>query len=213
MTAVLPDAQQAFWVTPLNGHQMEVQSAEEVNYFDAQKAGYLRDNVFTTTSDAADLDRLLGLEVQMFRCERFLLSGIDYHNRPVAESRAQDLRRQQRYLSAMINELKDTLGLSKNAREKAEAESVGAYLTNLRKRAKLFGVKREAELDRALTLFHDILSLIETYDRSNDTERRRLGLDTEADIIALIRDRFAPEFREIDEHFRTHQQRYWVGTL
>jgi hypothetical protein len=213
MTAVLPDAQQTFWVTPLNGHRMEVQSSEEVAFFEAEKRGYLSENTFTSTSDAADLDRLLGLEVQMFRAERFLLSGYDHEGHAITATRAVDLRRQQRYLSGMITEIKQALGLSKDAREKAEHESVGAYLVGLRARAKAQGIKRERELDKALVLMHDLLSLVDTFDRANEHERRKLGLDSEADIVALIRDRIAPEFREIDEYFRKHDQSTWVGTL
>jgi hypothetical protein len=213
MTAVLPDAQQTFHVTPSHGHPMEVLSQQEVAFYERQRDGYTRENTFTETSDAADLDRLLALELQLFRIERFLISGCDYDNHPVSASAATDMRRQQRYLSAMITEIKDSLGLSRSARDRAQAESVGGYLVELRKRAKEFGVKRNTEMFKALTLVHELIALVETYDRCNDHERAKLGLDGPEDFLEWLRSKFIPEFREIDVEFRKTSQSYWVGRL
>ncbi len=212
MTAVLPDAQPTYFVTPSHGHPMEVLSQQEVAFYERQRDGYTRENSFTATSDAADLDRLLALELQLFRIERFLISGYDYDNHPISATQATDFRRQQRYLSAMITEIKNSLGLSRAARD-ATAESVGGYLVELRRRAKEFGVKRNEEMFKALTLTHELIALVETYDRCNDHERAKLGLDSESDIVEWLRAKFIPEFREVDEHFRDTSQRYWVGNL
>ncbi len=211
MTVVLPDMN-AWEVTPLNGHRMSVLTQQEYEFYTAQQQGYLKENAFSATSDIADLDRLLGLELQLFRIERYLLSGADYENHPISNSHAIDLRRQQKYLTTMVGEIKVSLGLSKDAREKAQAESVGAYLVELRRRAKEMGVKREAELTQALTLSHQLISLVETLDRCNDTEKMKLALSAE-EILQWIRDKYIPDFRAIDEYFRTNSQRYWVGTL
>lgn len=202
-----------WYVTPLNGHRMEVLTEEEAHFYDSQRDRYMGENTFTAVSDLTDLDRLLALELQMFRAERFLASGLDYDGEYLTTHATTELRRQVKVLTELIQSVKTGLGLTRSAREKAQHESVGGYLTNLHVAAKQFGVKREKELISALTLMHELISLVETYDRANDTERRKLGLDSVDDIMEWIRIKLIPEFRRVDDHFRTTKARYFVGTL
>lgn len=212
MAIALPEPEPGYYVTPLHGAPMEVLSQQEVTFYNGQRAGYTQENTFTATSDAADLDRLLALELQLFRIERFLISGYDYDGRTITVTSANDMRRQQRYMSSMITEIKDSLALSRSTRN-AQNESVGGYLVELRRRAKEFGVKRNEEMFKALTLVHEMIAMIETFDRSNPHERAKLGIETEADLVEWLRVKFIPEFREVDENFRETSQRYWVGNL
>jgi hypothetical protein len=210
-TVTEPEAR--WYVTPLNGHPMEVLTAEEARFYDNQRDKYMAENSFTDVSDVSDLDRLIALELQSFRAERFLASGLDYDGAYLTVQATTELRRQVKVLTQLIQEVKTGLGLTRTAREKAQHESVGAYLTNLHNAAKQFGVKREKELITALTLMHELISLVETYDRADQTERGKLGLDSEADLVEWIRIKLIPQFRGIDEHFRRTKARYWVGEL
>ena len=60
---------------------------------------------------------------------------------------------------------------------------------------------------------NELSSIVGTYDRANETERRKVGFESELEIVAWVRDKMIPKFRKIDEEFRKTQQRYWVGTL
>lgn len=209
-TASTPES---FRVTQLNGHSMEVRTRAEADFYTSQQGKYADENTFTAVSDLTDLDRLMMLELQMFRITILLGSGTDYDGRVLSQQTQIELRRQMKVVSDLISTVKGELGLSRNAREKAEHESVGAYIVNLRQRAVEQGVKREKELFTALTLMHELIGLIETYDRANETERIKLGFEGPQDLVEWIRVKLAPEFRAVDEHFRSHQQRYWVGSL
>lgn len=209
-TASLPET---FQVTQLNGHAMEVRTATEADFYTSQQGKYVSQNAFTAVSDLTDLDRLMMLELQMFRLTMWLGSGVDYDNRPLSQQAQIELRRQMKVVSDLISTVKSELGLSRSAREKAEFESAGAYIVQLRQRAKEQGVKREKELFAALTLIHELIGLLGVYDRANETERVKLGLEGPDDILEWIRVKLIPEFNAVDEYFREHQQRYWVGTL
>jgi len=204
---------ESFEVTQLNGHTMNVRTQTEADFYTSQQGKYVEQNSFTAVSDLADLDRLMMLELQVFRLNLWLGSGYDYDNRPLSQQAQIELRRQLKVVSDLISQVKGELGLTRSAREKAEFESAGAYIVNLRKRAMEQGIKREKELDRALVLIHELMGLLGTYDRANETERIRLGLEGPDDILEWIRVKLIPEFNEVDEYFREHSQRYWVGTL
>ncbi len=200
-------------VQQLNGHWMEVATEEESEFYQAQKGKYLEENTFTAISDLTDLDRMLMLELQMFRTTKFLSSMRDYDGHDLTQASLIDLRRQTKVIADLIRDVKTDLGLTRTARQQAEAESVGAYLVELRTRAKEQGVKREKELTSALTLIHELISLVETYDRADAVERRKLGLEGPEDFLDWCRMKLIPEFRRLDEYFREHSQKYWVGRL
>ncbi len=215
MTAVAePElVEQQLTVTQLNGHPMVVMSQAEVDFFEDLKTKYRAEHAFTAATDLNDLDRLIALELRMFRMDRHLNSGQDYDGTIFTDAAMLQMSRQTKVINEQILAIKTGLGLTRSARDKAKGESIGDYITELARRAKEFGIMRENQLTRALTLVHEQISLVETFDRANDHERRTLGFDTEADIVEWIRQRFIPEFREIDDYFRANSQRYWAGTL
>jgi hypothetical protein len=200
-------------VQQLNGHWMEVATSGEAQFYRAQKDKYLAENTFTAISDLTDLDRMLMLELQMFRTTKFLSSMRDYEGSDLTQASLIDLRRQTKVIADLIRDVKTDLGLTRTARQQAEAESVGAYLVELRTRAKEQGIKRERELMTALTLMHELISLVETYDRADTLERRKLGLEGPDDFLDWVRMKLIPQFRQIDEYFRANSQKYWVGRL
>ncbi len=200
-------------VTQLNGHDLELPTQVEAEFYQRQKDRYTSENTFTAVSDLTDLDRLLMLELQMFRTGQYLSSMRDYDGHDLTQTSLIDLRRQTKVLAELISDVKRDLGLTRSAREKAEAESVGAYLVELRRRAHEQGVKREKELSAALVLIHELISLVGTYDRSNEIERRKIGFEGPEDFLEWVRVKLRPEFERIDQYFRANSQRYWVGTL
>ncbi len=199
-------------VKQLNGQALEVQGDVESKYYTEQQKKYMAENVFSAASDLADLDRLLFLELLDFRWRMWLSSGRDYDGF-IAPSQEDQLRKNLKENAPLISQIKNDLGLTKSARDKESSESVGAYLMELKRRAKEHGIRREKQLTSALCLTKELFSLLSTYDRSNALERSKIGLDTPDDILDWIRSSMQPQFDEVDLYFRTHSQKAWVGRI
>jgi len=208
-TALLNLGPQLTDVTTVAGHKIQVMSAEEARYYRSQKTKYLAENKFTAVTDQADLDRLLFMELLVFRWTGWLASGRDYDGL-LSPNQEDQLRKNLKEVSPLISSVKNDLGLTKSQRDKEAFESVGQYLVDLKARAKEHGVRREKQLTAAICLTKELFSLIGTYDRSNELERSKIGLESEADIVDWIRSAMKPQFDAIDEYFQTHQQKMWV---
>lgn len=199
-------------VRQLNGQTLEVMGSVESTFYTAQQKRYLEENKFTLQSDLADLDRLLFFELLVFRWTQWLSSGRDYDGF-LAPSVEEQLRRNLKETAPLISAIKNDLGLTKSQRDKESAESVGAYLLELKRRAKEHGIRRNKEVTTAICLIKELFSLVGTYDRSNALERSKIGLESADDILDWIRTHMKPTFDEVDEHFRTTSQKFWVGRL
>lgn len=196
-------------VTTVAGHSIEVMSPDEAKYYNSSKRKYLAENKFTAVTDQADLDRLLFMELLVFRWTGWLSSGRDYDGL-LTPNQEDQIRKNLKEMSPLISNVKNDLGLTKSQRDKEAFESVGQYLVDLKARAKEHGVRREKQLTAAIALTKELFSLVGTFDRSNELERGKIGLETEADIVDWIRLHMKPTFDEIDEYFQNHQQKFWV---
>lgn len=192
----------------VSGDDITVLSAAEARWFNDSRDTYLAQTRFSENTDLKDLDRLLFMELMVFRLSQYLAASADYLGFEVDETL---LRRNVREYSEQITRVKSSMGLTKSARDEAASTGdVSSYLTNLQMRAKIFGVHREKQLTAALVLMQELSGIVGAYDRSDEEERHRLGYTSEADIVAWIRTQMLPQFHAIDEHFRTHEQRYWI---
>ncbi len=202
-------------VQTVTGEDLQVQGAPEASFYEQRRDKYLAENVFTETADLADLDRLLFLELMSYRWMLWLSSGYDYDGDPISGATEEQLRKNLKESAPSISMVKNDLGLTKSARDKDKADSVGNYIMDLKRRAKQLGVHRQRQVDVAMTLFNEMRSIIGTFDRSNELERRKTGIESDEDIVDWIRSVAIPRFEAIDEHFRNSPdgQRYWVGTL
>lgn len=199
-------------VMQLNGQEIQVQGPEEQKFYTEQRKRYMDENAFTAMSDLADLDRLLFLELLDFRWRTWLSSGRDYDGFLTPQQEEQ-VRKNLKENSPLISTVKNDLGLTKSQRDKEKAESVGAYISTLKNRAKEHGVRRNKQMTRGISLCKELFSLVGTYDRSNQLERSKIGLDTADDILDWIRTAMKPQFDEIDAEYRNTSQKFWVGTL
>lgn len=202
-------------VDTVTGEHIEVQGAGEQRFYETRRDKYMAENAFTETADLSDLDRLLFLELLSFRWMTWLSSGKDYDGDAISGGDEEQLRKNLKETSPLISQIKNDLGLTKTARDKEKAESVGAYLVDLKRRAKMFGIHRERQLDLALVLFNELKAIIGAYDRSNELERSKVGIESDEDIVDWIRSVAIPRYDAIDEHFRNRPdgQKYWVGSL
>lgn len=96
----------------------------------------------------------------VYRWTVHLAAGVDYDGLATND---EQLRKNIREYSDQINKVKSTMGLNKAAREEADNDgNFATYLANLKARAKLFGVHRERQLTKALSLV-----IVGAYDRSD----------------------------------------------
>ncbi len=197
-----------FEVTFVSGVTSKVLSRNEKLWFEQSRDTYLAETKFTEMTDLRDLDRLLGMELTVFRLQQYLNAGHDYDGFEVDDVL---LRRNVREYSEQINRTKDAMGLTKKARAGAANEGdFVTWLNNLKVRAKTFGIHREQQLGKALTLFEELSSIVGAYDRSDEEERHKLGFTSEKDIVEWIRHTMIPEYRLLDAHFREHEQKFWI---
>lgn len=190
-----------------SGAAFIVMTPEEVAYFEERSQRYLTDNHFVNITDLQDVDRMLFMELLSWRWSLWLSQERDYWGNQL------DLEALKKSLSEYSKELrllKKALGIDKAARDKERGESISDYLESLRLRAKEFGVMREKQLTKAITLFQELKSLITFHDNCIEVERIENNVEV-SDIMEWIRKIAIPEFDEIDEYFRKHQQKFWRG--
>jgi len=183
---------------------------EEVTYIQDRAARYLSENHFTNVSDIQDVDRMLIMEMICFRWGTWISRQKDYWGDPVDEDKLQNSLKTH---STELRQVKKQLGIDKLARDRAKGEdSVPAYINNLLRRAKEFGVHRENQAAKVLELFNELRALITLNANADEVERQEMHIQ-EHDIIDWLTTIAIPEFEAIDKHFRTHQQQTWVRSI
>ena len=185
-----------------------VQTALEAQWFNQTRDSYTTQLKFTETTDLLDLDRLLVLELMVFRFTQQLAQGHDYDGDMLNEKQmVADLK----LYSDQINKVKESMGLSKKSRDDAANEgNFSGWLADLKSRAKIFGVHREKQLTKALALMNELSTVVGAFDRSDDEERRKLGFESDTEIVGWVRETMLPEYHALDAYFRENEQRYWI---
>lgn len=198
----------AHTVMRVSGQSVTILTEHEKAYFDQARDRYLTQTKFTEQTDLADLDRLLALELMVFRWQQYLFAGADYAGDMVDEKR---LTSELKLYSDQISKVKESMGLTKKSRDDAANDgNFAQWLADLKARAKVFGIHRERQLTNALTLMMELLTIVSAFDRSDTEERQKLGFETEHEILQWIRETMRPEYDALDAHFREHAQQYWI---
>lgn len=198
-------------VTQVSGEQLTVLTAAEQRWYNSSRDTYLTQTRFTETTDLNDLDRLLGMELTVFRMNQYLASGADYEGLMIDDTL---YRRHVREYSEQITRVKSSMGLTKAARDEASsAGDLSVYISDLKVKAKIFGIHRQNQLTQALVLMNELGSVVGAFDRADKEERAKLGFENAEEIVAWIRNTMLPEYRAIDEHFRANEQRYWIRKM
>lgn len=194
-------------VTLPSGALFSVLTQDEIDYVTDRVSRYLADNHFVNVSDLQDVDRMVTMELLVHRWTLWLSRGKDYFDDDIDEK---SFRASVGDYSTEVRQLKKSLGIDKLTRDKTKGDdSVQEYLAQLRIRAREFGVMREGQLNKALELFQQLKMLVTLHDNSDTEERREMHCTME-DVLDWMRTVAFPEFDEIDAHFRSNQQRYWV---
>jgi hypothetical protein len=207
VTPPAPQRQQIS-VKLVSGESVQVQTPTEARWFNDTREAYRDQLRFTEITDLRDLDRVLVMELMIFRWTQWLASGKDNDGWDI--DNVDTIRRNIGDYSAQITKVKDSMGLSKKVRDDAANDgNFSLWLQDLLSRARVFGFHRENQLQKALVLVQELSSIVGSFDRSDAEERGKLGFDSEHEILEWVRHTMLPEFRAIDEHFRDHEQRMW----
>lgn len=188
-----------------SGGELNLQTQEEAIYYDDRRDRYLNDNQFPNVSDLQDLDRLLVLEILVYRWSVWMTQGYDYLYTRVEEGA---LKNNIREYSVETRLLKSALGIDKATRDKEKGESLADYVQHLLERAKVFGYHRNEQYEMAVTKFYEMRTMVMTYDRCDEEERAMLDLSLES-IIQWIRDYVIKDWDQLSEDFRK-EQAIWV---
>ena len=184
--------------------------SSEVDYFNERSTKYLSENHFTNISDFQDIDRLLMTELLIWRWQIFISKQSDYWGEGVDTN---TLSRAVRDHSAELRNLKKTLGIDKETRDKAKSEDAPEnYLANLRARAMEFGNMRNEQAVKAITLFKELDAKIGLESRTDEQEQKEQKCSKE-DVWKWMVEEMIPEFNEIDEKFRATSQKYWIAKM
>lgn len=168
--------------------------------------GYLEMR-FDHTSDLSELDRLVSMELLVFRYTSWLALGETYngaHLDPKLNSHVKEL-------SLEIRTTKGKLGIDKVNRDRARGEgSLHQRITALLQHARAFEIHRCDQVELALELMNQLISLTQLHVnlREHEDEQREMGV-TAAELIDWIWEKLRPQFEQLDEHFRDHVQRMW----
>ena len=202
-----PEGEMIDVVSP-SGAQFAVMTDGEKRYFEKVASDYTNDNRFTNISDLQDLDRILVWETMCWRWGLWLSQEKDYWGNSLD---LEQIRRSLNDYSKELRLLKKALGIDKTSRDKDKGEQVATYIMNLGQRAKEFGVMRNQQAVKAITLFQELKALVTFHDNCTEEERRENHIQ-EKDVLEWIRT-VTPGFDEIDEQFRKTSQIYWVRDM
>lgn len=190
-----------------SGANFLVLTDSEKNYVEERVTRYLADNHFVNVSDFQDIDKMVIFELFMHRWSLWMSKGVDYYNDPVD---AKVLAQQLNAYSTELRLLKKNLGIDKVARDRQRGDdSAAAYLDNLRRRAKEFGVMRNKQSAKAIELFQQLKSLIILHDNCDELEQRENACTID-DVMAWVREIAIPEFDALDETFKREKQSQWI---
>lgn len=179
----------------------------ELAYFRERSKRYLKDNDFVNISDLQDVDRLLSLELLCFRWANWISAERDYWGDTVESNNLQKALKDH---SGEVRQLKKSLGLDRDSREKARGEdSVDMYLSRLRQRAQHFGYMRNQQANTAIELFQELKGIITLHLNCDEIEQVEQKCRI-TDVLKWLVDEAFPQFDKIDADFRAKEQVYWI---
>lgn len=210
---LLGDSFQKYEVTSPSGSVYSVKEKREQEFYNTLKDKILSEYEFTDPSDYSDLDRILNLEVMLFRMTNNLNAGIDDAGLPLGSMDHSRLVKSISETTNLLTKAKDNLGLSRAARmAENDGESVSAYISDLLDRAEAEGVRRNAQVNKALALFNEVYNVASTYLRANEFERSKFGYPTAEDVLEWICNSVYPEYEEVDDAWRL-ENKVWAGKI
>lgn len=210
---LLGDDSQQYEIVSPSGFVYSVKEKREQEFYNTLKDKILNDYEFTDPNDFADLDRILNLELMIFRMTNNLNAGIDESGLPLSPMDHSRMVKSLSDSANLLSKAKDNLGLSRTARmAENDGESVSQYISDLLDRAEAEGVRRNAQVNKALALFNEVYNVASTYLRSNEFERNQFGYPAAEDVLEWICNSVYPEYEEVDNAWRL-ENKVWAGKI
>jgi hypothetical protein len=194
-------------VVGASGAKYEVLTEEEKDIWNKSLAKYVEQFKFENVTDLHDLDRVIQGELLCHRWNSWLIRDADYDGRSIEEI-ADKLYKQKLDQEKEVRLLKEKMGLNRARRQDSESQAVHEYLATLLRRAKEFGVHRDEQIAKSITLLHEIFTQVGLYYRSDEEERSHLGV-TPLEIMKWINTEARTEYDAIDDAFRLNQK-LWI---
>lgn len=191
-----------------SGHTHRVLNALEEDYYNQTAQKYLGDYKFENVSDLQELDKILVGETLCHRWATWLSTESDYDGNRIDLTEIRKSRAEQQ---KEILDIKKNLGMDKVTRDKDKGQQTATYLEDLRHRAEEFGIMRNKQAVAAITMWQELVSIVQFHKNLRDDERKEEHV-TEKEIINWIESKI-PEFEEIDREFQLGSQRYWVQQM
>lgn len=195
-------------VTTPSGSALNLLTEMEKEYYESSSEKYQKDNIILNMSDLQELERILLMETLVYRWGQWIAEEKDYFGDPV---NVMELQKNIKEYSGEIRLVKKALGIDKATREKEHGETVSDYIHNLKLRAQEFGIHRNNQAVKAITLWQELVAVVQFHMGCNPDERNEFHAN-ESDVIKWIVDHI-PVFEEIDDEFRKTSQTYWVRDL
>lgn len=214
-TTIAPgmSAKTAYLVNRPAGGQLSVLTSEEKDWYDSSRDAYLFENKFNDfRSDMVDLDRLLSLELRLWRLQGFTAMAMDYDGNEIDD---EALNKQIISLSDAITKVKSQMALTVSARAAAQGkDSVAGYIDNLLRRAKEMGVHRNQQYAMAISMLKQIFATGDALLRADGDkeEMQQLGHPTFEHFVRHIVTHYKGEFDEHDEAFKQNQK-IWLPEM
>jgi hypothetical protein len=209
----LPEEAGALSVETLGGVIMAVQNRQEKAFYENIAKRYRAQYTMEDPSDIADMDRILTMELLVYRYSQMLGRGEDSSGLSMGPRDTATIQKALTDTSVQLGKVKDAMGLSRSARDAAAADDVASYLTQLLQRAKAFGIHRNDQANMGIALTKEVISVAGTWLRSNDMERSKTKFRTAEDVLQWIVDEVKPQMDQVDKDFRSSKQINWVGQI
>jgi hypothetical protein len=190
-----------------SGTALVVMNQTEADFYNEMCSRYMQDNKLKNVSDLLELDRILVTETMVYRWGLWILSGQDYQGRKINVA---EIQKSINTYSKEIREIKAALGVDKVTRDKDKGENLAEYINMLGVRAEEFGIHRNNQIIKAITMLKQLFGIATLNKNSNEREQKEFGA-TDRQIVELILS-MKPEFDALDEEFRKNQ-RIWIRDI
>lgn len=194
-------------VVGASGARYEVLNQDEKTFWNRGLERYVAQFKFENITDLHDLDRVLMGELLCHRWNSWLIREADYDGRSIEEI-TDKLYKQKLDQEKETRILKEKMGLNRARRQDSESQAVHEYISSLLRRAKEFGVHRDEQIVKAITLLNEVFTQVGLYYRTDEEEQAHLGV-TPLEIVDWINTVARDEYNEIDDAFRKNQ-RLWI---
>jgi hypothetical protein len=205
------------------GGRLFLRSAEELDYFDTIRDGYVADYNLTKLNDLALLGALLSQQLEVYRAQQ-LMNGMepvmDADNIPTGEYALTEVKdstknaAQQRLLKATeeVRAIEKTLGIDKKTRESGGQYTVEEYIGTLKAAARKYGLHISRRFKRHEKFANGLRWRIRLLHNGDHEDRQYHGVDTPEQVVEWAEKELA-KIEEHDKQFAKEHGALVIGKL